>query len=69
VYGKRGRAERVERLPEAVRARAEFLYEEHDLLMGLRREARKALLVGDAGEEAGPLRAGGGGGGEGRGGF
>jgi transposase len=45
VYGKRGRTERLERLPEAVRARAEFLYEEHDLLMGLRREARRALLA------------------------
>jgi transposase len=45
VYGKRGREAWVERLPEAVRPRAELLYEEHDLLMRLRREARKSLLA------------------------
>jgi transposase len=45
VYGKRGREAWVKRLPEAVRPRAELLYEEHDLLMGLRRDARKSLLA------------------------
>lgn len=35
----------VQRLPEAVRPRAELLYEEHDLLRGLRREAQKSLLA------------------------
>lgn len=44
VYGKRGREAWVERLPEAVRPRAELLYED-DLLMALRREAQKSLLA------------------------
>lgn len=45
VYAKRGREEWLERLPEAVRVVAELLYEEHDLLMGLRKKAKNALLA------------------------
>ena len=45
VYSKRDREEWLARLPEASRATAGLLYEEHDALMALRAKAEKALLA------------------------
>jgi transposase len=45
VYAKRDREQWLSRLPEASRALAELLYEEHDALVGLQAKAKRALVA------------------------
>jgi len=45
VYTPRGRNEWLARLPEAARPQAELLYREHDALLELRKQAKKAMLA------------------------
>ena len=45
VYAKRDRARWLGKLPEATRAQAQLLYEEHDALVALRRKAEKKMLA------------------------
>ncbi len=45
VYAKRDREQWLAQLPEAMRAQAELLYEEHDLLVALRQKAEKTMLA------------------------
>ena len=45
VYAKRDRDQWLGELPEATRPQAELLYEEHDMLVALRRKAEKTMLA------------------------
>ena len=45
VYAKRDREQWLGKLPEATKAQAELLYEEHDALVALRRKAEKTMLA------------------------
>ena len=45
VYAKHEREQWLGKLPEATRAQAGLLYEEHDALVALRRKAEKAMLA------------------------
>jgi transposase len=45
VYAKRDREQWLGKLPEATRAQAEVLYEEHDTLVALRAKAEKTMLA------------------------
>ena len=45
VYAKRDREQWLAQLPEATKAQAQLLYEEHDLLVALRQKAEKTMLA------------------------
>ena len=45
VYTKRERERWLVELPEATKAQAQLLYEEHDLLVALRQKAEKTMLA------------------------